>query len=195
MQEIWKDICLQYQNCELNDKSSDKVYHIKPNKYEISNTGKVRNKNTKQIFAIDSQGRVTLDVMDWRYHVGLGNKSQCGRCQFRVNRLMYLTFVGQLSSKTRVTPEMLEGLGKTIPETYIQNFKNALHKGAVKFKYRKKNGEIREALGTLNIDTMGSENAPKGTGYGGPDTTIRYYDLNSKGWRSFIIDNFIDWES
>lgn len=77
----------------------------------------------------------------------------------------------------------------------VGEFKKALHNGKVEFKYLKKNGEEREALGTLNLEIMGEENAPKGSGVETPDTTIRYYDLNSEGWRSFIIDNIISWNS
>ena len=78
-------------------------------------------------------------------------------------------------------------------ELYIDKFKKALHKGIVEFKYKKKNGEERTAKGTLNEDIIGKENLPKGTGYEITDTNIRYYDLNSEGWRSFLIENFIDW--
>lgn len=79
-------------------------------------------------------------------------------------------------------------------EVNINEFKNALHKGIVEFKYTKKNGEIREAKGTLNTEIMGEENTPKGTGYEITDSNIRYYDLNSEGWRSFIVDNLIEWK-
>jgi len=82
-----------------------------------------------------------------------------------------------------------------VKEVNIVNFKNALHKGIVEFKYKKKNGEIRDAKGTLNIDVMGEDNAPKGTGYEITDSNIRYYDLNSEGWRSFIVDNLIEWKN
>ena len=79
-------------------------------------------------------------------------------------------------------------------ETYIEKFKKALHKRIVEFEYKKKNGDIRTAHGTLNIDIMGIENSPKGTGYETPDNVIRYFDTDSNGWRSFIIENFIDWK-
>ena len=78
-------------------------------------------------------------------------------------------------------------------ELFIDKFKKALHKGIVEFKYKKKNGEERIAKGTLNEDIIGKENLPKGTGYEITDTNIRYYDLNSEGWRSFLVENFIDW--
>lgn len=80
-------------------------------------------------------------------------------------------------------------------ETNIKAFKKALHEGKVEFKYTKKNGEERTAVGTLNLDIMGHENAPKGTGYDAADTNIRYYDLNSDGWRSFVVENLIEWKS
>ena len=79
-------------------------------------------------------------------------------------------------------------------EVNINEFKKALHNGIVEFKYTKKNGEIRNAKGTLNIEVMGEENTPKGTGYEITDSNIRYYDLNSEGWRSFIVDNLIEWK-
>lgn len=78
-------------------------------------------------------------------------------------------------------------------EVNISKFKKALHDGKVKFSYTKKDGSIRDAVGTLNIDVMGKENEPKGTGYEIMDSNIRYYDLNSEGWRSFIVDNLISW--
>jgi len=81
-----------------------------------------------------------------------------------------------------------------IHQVNVQNFKNALHKGTVEFKYKKKDGSIRDAIGTLNIDIMGNENAPIGSGYNVSDTNVRYYDLNSKGWRSFVCDNLIEWK-
>ena len=80
-------------------------------------------------------------------------------------------------------------------EVNINDFKRALHNGKVEFKYIKKNGEERTALGTLNIDIMGEGNKPKGTGYEITDSNIRYYDLNSEGWRSFITDNLIEWKT
>ena len=80
-------------------------------------------------------------------------------------------------------------------EVNINEFKKALHNGKVEFKYTKKNGEERTAIGTLNFDIMGEDNKPKGTGYEITDSNIRYYDLNSDGWRSFITDNLIEWKS
>ena len=76
----------------------------------------------------------------------------------------------------------------------IEDFKKALHNGVVEFKYKKKNGDERVAKGTLNVEVMGEENSPKGTGYEITDSNIRYYDLNSEGWRSFVTENLIEWK-
>ena len=70
--------------------------------------------------------------------------------------------------------------------------KNRMHDGAVSFTYLKKDGSERTARGTLNIDTMGHENAPKGVQTTSNDTTTRYYDLNSEGWRSCKIENLLE---
>lgn len=72
--------------------------------------------------------------------------------------------------------------------------KEKMHKGVVSFTYLKKDGSSRESHGTLNIDTMGEENAPKGLLDTHNDSTTRYYDVDSQGWRSFINVNLISIE-
>ncbi len=76
----------------------------------------------------------------------------------------------------------------------INEFKKLLHSGIVEFKYTKKNGEVRDARGTLSIDVMGKENEPKGGGKEYPENVVRYYDLNSEGWRSFVFENLIEYK-
>ena len=77
-----------------------------------------------------------------------------------------------------------------------ERLKAKLHENGVVFKYKKVNGDIREAYGTLNIDVMGEENMPKrNTGIEYSEDVIRYYDLNSKGWRSFKAENLISYEN
>lgn len=63
-----------------------------------------------------------------------------------------------------------------------------LHKGVVPFVYIKKDGTMRNALGTLR----GVEHTIKGTGRSEHcGWTLRYYDVDCKGWRSFLIDKLI----
>ena len=52
--EIWKPIFTFYKNCTFT--GGYLMYHIRPEKYEVSNTGKIRNMWTKQEYAIDKQG-------------------------------------------------------------------------------------------------------------------------------------------
>jgi hypothetical protein len=74
----------------------------------------------------------------------------------------------------------------------IEQLKEQLHKGPVKFSYRKKDGSVRTALGTLNGGFIPEEHVPKDAGYAAPDNVQRYYDLNSQGWRSFLIENLLN---
>lgn len=74
----------------------------------------------------------------------------------------------------------------------IKDFKKKLHEGIVEFKYTKVNGEERIARGTLYETAIVEDggNMPKGT-ISVSNDSIRYYDLNSNGWRSFRVENFI----
>ena len=75
-------------------------------------------------------------------------------------------------------------------EELIKELKNRLRKGEVSFTYTKKDGSARTANGTTKLDMIPENSHPKG-GYDTPDDVCRYYDLNSEGWRSFIINNLI----
>lgn len=73
----------------------------------------------------------------------------------------------------------------------IENLKSQMRNGVVEFSYTKKDGSERLAKGTLNFEIMGEENQPKtGVDYDS-NTTTRYFDVNSNGWRSFKNENFI----
>lgn len=59
--------------------------------------------------------------------------------------------------------------------------------GIVKFAYEKADGTLRKALGTLKeVATL-----VKGTGRPDDGRTVRYYDVEADGWRSFKVENFI----
>lgn len=82
-------------------------------------------------------------------------------------------------------------------EKTVETLNELLNKGVVKFSYKKKNGEVRNAIGTKNFDyvseNFGEEMLPKG-GHIYTDEVIRYFDTNSEGWRSFRKENFLDYE-
>lgn len=74
----------------------------------------------------------------------------------------------------------------------IKDFKKRLHEGVVEFKYTKVNGEERIARGTLHETAIVEDGGSMHNGtMTVSDDTIRYYDLNSNGWRSFRHENFI----
>ena len=66
---------------------------------------------------------------------------------------------------------------------------------AVKFQYRKKDGTIRDAEGTLDRSKMdlgdGTLWEPVGNGLPEKPEWVRYWDLKSMGWRQFNIFNLV----
>lgn len=67
----------------------------------------------------------------------------------------------------------------------MTNIVTALNEGRVTFTYKKADGSTRKAVGTTQTSLIPeSERAASN-----PNTTtseqVRYYDLDSKGWRSF----------
>ncbi len=66
---------------------------------------------------------------------------------------------------------------------------------AVRFQFKKKDGSLREAVGTLNRSLMKLPNGelwePKGPQKPPCPTTIGYFDMEKQMWRSFICTEFI----
>lgn len=70
----------------------------------------------------------------------------------------------------------------------VIKLKIQLKSGEVKFKFKKVDGSIREALGTLNITIeKGENNRSKTPNHG----QIAYFDLQAGGFRSFKAENLI----
>jgi hypothetical protein len=62
----------------------------------------------------------------------------------------------------------------------VYRFKKQLHRGVVYFSYKKLDGTIRQASGTLqNIEQF-----IRGTGKENY-SSVAYFDLEANGWRSF----------
>lgn len=61
-----------------------------------------------------------------------------------------------------------------------------MHAGIVTFAYEKADGTLRKAKGTLKD----VQNFVKGTGAENYKT-VRYYDVEANGFRSFKVENFI----
>ncbi len=59
--------------------------------------------------------------------------------------------------------------------------------GVVRFAYEKADGTLRKACGTLH-DVAATV---KGTGRLDDGRTVKYYDTEAAGWRSFKVENLV----
>ena len=92
--------------------------------------------------------------------------------------------------------EQLVNLGLTEKQAdEVMMLESEMLKRAVKFSYRKKDGTTREAEGTLIRSKMdlgdGTIWEPVGKGLPEKPEWVRYWDLESMGWRQFSIFNLI----
>lgn len=94
------------------------------------------------------------------------------------------------------TKEQLVSLGLTeIKADEVMLLESEMLKMAVKFQFRKKSGEVRDAVGTRNLEMMIQEDGKryefKTEGKPECPTTLGYWDLEKKAWRSFVLTSFI----
>lgn len=73
----------------------------------------------------------------------------------------------------------------------LDELKEKLKKGVVKFSFTKKDGSVRNANGTLKKEIYGASNTPKGTAKKISNATTRFFDVDKHAWRSFINTNLI----
>ena len=59
--------------------------------------------------------------------------------------------------------------------------------GVVRFAYEKADGSLRKACGTLH----NVASTVKGAGRPDDGQTVKYYDVEAAGWRSFRVENFV----
>ena len=70
--------------------------------------------------------------------------------------------------------------------------KESIDKQLVEVTFRKKDGEIRVMTCTTNLDLIPPSAWPQNKvtiSEATKERTMRVYDLNAQGWRSFVIDN------
>ena len=116
-----------------------------------------------------------------------------------IAKLRRLMFSANYLRKTK--PVILRGasLDKSTALHYawwFESFRDQLRSGIYRFSYFKKDGHIREARGTLDFDYIPEEHRPQARNRGVYEeclnySTMCYYDLDARGWRSFRLDNFI----
>lgn len=77
------------------------------------------------------------------------------------------------------------------------NLRSELSKRIVIVTFKKVDGDIRVMNCTTNLDLVPPSAWPQDKvkiSEQAKEKTIRVYDLKAKGWRSFIIENVIDFE-
>jgi hypothetical protein len=77
----------------------------------------------------------------------------------------------------------------------IMKLQSKMMEQAVKFQFKKKSGEVRDALGTLCRSLMKQEDGtlwePKGESKPEPASIIRFFDCEKGMWRCFSCVEFI----
>ena len=81
----------------------------------------------------------------------------------------------------------------------IHDLRKALNEGVVNFEFVKKDGSLRAARGTTCPELIPTENMPQGKRT--PEqqamynrTTVAFYDIDKKAWRSMRIDTIWNWK-
>jgi hypothetical protein len=69
----------------------------------------------------------------------------------------------------------------------VQDLRNELANGLTNFAFIKKDGSVRIANGTTNLDLIPAENHPKGTGKAS-DKVLAYFDLDKEAWRCLSVN-------
>lgn len=94
------------------------------------------------------------------------------------------------------TKEQLVELGLTdMKADEVMLLESKMLETAITFQYRKKDGSLRNAVGTLCQSLMklpdGSLWKPKGEPTPEPAEYVRYFDMDQKGWRQFSVFNLV----
>ena len=69
-----------------------------------------------------------------------------------------------------------------------EELKEMLKLGKVHFEFIKRDGTLREALGTLNMNYIPENMRPSDSSTNRNITTLRYFDLDKNEWRSVSGD-------
>ena len=76
-----------------------------------------------------------------------------------------------------------------------EELRTKLHEGTVEFQFKKKDGSIRDAVGTTLIESLSEDIRPvESTStrvYTPNPNQIRYFDLEKNAWRSIGVDQDI----
>jgi hypothetical protein len=94
------------------------------------------------------------------------------------------------------TKQQLVSLGLTeMKAEEVMLLESKMMEQAVRFQFTKKDGSLREAVGTLRRDSMvqadGTLWEPVGEPRPDVPTLVKFWDLTVQGWRSFNVFNLV----
>ena len=94
------------------------------------------------------------------------------------------------------TKDQLVSLGLTeMKADEVMMLESKMLEQAVKFSFTKKDGSLREAIGTLCREKMVQEDGtlwePKGEAKPDVPTLMLFWDCVAKGWRCFTVANLV----
>ena len=80
--------------------------------------------------------------------------------------------------------------GASVPAATAEDLREKLKNGPVRFAFRKKDGSLRMAYGTLDLSKIPQDHHPK-TGNPASPKILPFYDLEKFCWRSVSIGQLI----
>lgn len=94
------------------------------------------------------------------------------------------------------TKEQLVSLGLTeMKADEVMMLESKMLEQAVKFSFTKKDGSLREAVGTLDREKMVQEDGtlwePKGEAKPDAPSLMKFWDLTCSAWRSFNVMSLV----
>lgn len=97
------------------------------------------------------------------------------------------------------TREILVGIGLTEKKAdEVMILESRMLENAVKFQFKKKDGSLRDAVGTLDRSKMVQEDGslwkPKGEAKPDVPSLLKFWDLEAKGWKCLTVANLVSVE-
>jgi hypothetical protein len=71
-------------------------------------------------------------------------------------------------------------------EITVNELRNRLREGVVKFFFQKKNGQLREAIGTTKLEAIPNEKHPQGIRQS-PPSVVTFFDIEKQSWRCVSV--------
>ena len=117
---------------------------------------------------------------------------------------MLLTYIFVLVINTNMKSEVFKTAWQLFRENIFTSFGEclraawqraklvvSLRAGLAYFRFRKANGEIREAIGTLNSSIFSYQAKSNGERRQPSPVVVRYWDVERRAFRSLRISNFL----